>query len=52
MDCLRTVPTIVIVHTFCASRDTQFLLRLPMGGAHSYRDIFVQFNPLTPGSET
>ena len=27
---LRTVPTIAIAHTFCASRDT----RIPMGDAY------------------
>ena len=37
---LRTVPTIVTVHTFCASRDTRF----PMGG--DCRDIFARFETL------
>ena len=36
---LRTVPTFVTAHTFCASRDT----RIPIGGAYSYRDIFARF---------
>ena len=40
---LRTVPTVVIAHTFCASRDTQFS---SIGGAYQYRNIFAWFKTI------
>ena len=38
---LRTVPTFVTVHTFCASQDTQ----VPYGWCQ-YRDIFARFKTM------
>ena len=35
---LRTVPTIVTAHTFCASPDTRI--------AYQYRDIFARFKTI------
>ena len=39
---LRTVPTIAIAHTFCASQDTRF----PIGNAYKHRDIFARFKTI------
>ena len=39
---LRTVPTIVTAHTFCASQ----ILGFPMGVAYQYKDIFARFKSM------